>query len=209
MLFPFRREKRLCELKVSLVALLTLRRMKTIRQIGLIGILSLVALPVLATTVKWMSEEEMMRGAAAVVRGKVVRIDTRYDNKLIVRDVEIQVDRWLKGKHKQSPTLTFLLLGGTLDGRTLNLPGNSTYDMGEEVLLFLEYDGSTLVEMGVGAGKYAIHRSGGQAEIVRELGHHSFVQTSVAGQFKTFMPKPVEPENLADFEKRMLRYLEK
>ena len=183
--------------------------MGILRQIGFVLLLVLVCTPLGATSVKWMSEEDMTRGAAAIVRGKVTKIHTRYDNKLIVRDVEIQVQRWLKGKRVQSPSLSFLLLGGTLDGRTLNVPGNSTYEVGEEVLLFLEYDGSTLVEMGVGAGKYAIQRNGGKAEIVRDLGHHNFVQTSVAGNFKMIAPQPVGPESLAVFEERILRYLEK
>ena len=183
--------------------------MNILRQIGFVVLVGLVCAPLSATTVKWVSEEDMVRGAAAIVRGKVARVHTRYDNKLIVRDVEIQVERWLKGKRVQSPSLSFLLLGGTLDGRTLNVPGNSSYEVGEEVLLFLEYDGSTLVEMGIGAGKYAIQHNAGQAEIVRELGHHNFAQTSVAGQFKMIMPQPVGPESLVEFEKRILRYLKK
>ena len=183
--------------------------MGILRQIGFVVLVGLVWAPLSATTVQWVSEEDMVRGAAAIVRGKVARVHTRYDNKLIVRDVEIQVERWLKGKRVQSPSLNFLLLGGTLECRTLNVPGNSSYVVGEEILLFLEYDGSTLVDMGIGGGKYAIQRNAGQAEIVRELGHHNFVQTSVAGQFKMITPQPVGPESLADFEKRILRYLEK
>tara|TARA_B100000959_G_scaffold264598_1_gene305244 strand:- start:135 stop:677 length:543 start_codon:yes stop_codon:yes gene_type:complete len=179
------------------------------RYIGFILLVTLMGLPALATTVKWMSEEEMVRGAAAIIRGHVTGIETRYENKLIVRDVEIKVERWLKGTHKQSPSLTFMLLGGTLDGRTLHVPGNSEYEVGEELLIFLEYDGAQLVEMGVGAGKYKIERLGGTATVIRTLGHHSFVQTSLAGQFKTVLPQPMKPEDLSAFETRILNYLKK
>ena len=119
----------------------------------------------------------------------------------------LRVDRALKDEAPAS-ILQFTQLGGTLDGKTLRVPGTSVYGPGEEVLVFLERGGDSLVEMGVGAGKYRVFRQAGRSFVERQVGHLAFVV--IEGRQGRMAPPPVAtgPEPLDLFEARIASYLE-
>ena len=167
-----------------------------------------LVLPIVAeaTTVAWYSEQEMVAKSTAIVRGTVLQVATRWQGKFIVTDIKIQVARVLKGK-QLDPVVTMVQLGGELEGKTLHVPGTSKYRVGEEVLIFMEEGGQDLVEMGVGAGKYIIHRRGQTPLIKRQLGGVAFARVRGRDASPIETPKPSAEEPLAIFEKRILSYL--
>jgi hypothetical protein len=165
---------------------------------------SLWAGHVYATTVRALSEPEMVRAAAAIVRGVVTEVRVRRNAKgVIVTDVVIRTEELLKAE-ASVPNVTLTQLGGTLDGVTLHLPGNNRYAVGEEVLVFLERNDEGFVELGVGAGKYRVSREARGAWVERELGAIGFVH--VDGQrAEVVPPPPSRREPLADLVARINR----
>jgi hypothetical protein len=157
-----------------------------------------------ATTVRHFTEKEMVAHAVVIVRGTVETVAARrHPSGLIVTDVTVRVARLLKASHS-SERVTFVQLGGTLDGVTLNVPGRSEYRVGEEVLVFLERDEEDLVEVGVGAGKYSVIRGAdGVARIERRLRGVSFVRYD-GRRGEAVEPPASGPENLEDFEARLV-----
>ena len=160
-----------------------------------------------ATTVRLYDEPEMAKHAAAILRGRVASVVTRAGvGRIIVTDVTVDVERILKATHSQKQ-FTFTQMGGTLDGQRLTVPGSSTYEVGEEVLIFLEDGGAGLVELGIGAGKYRIDRSSGQPMVQRQLRGVTFAR--VDGKRATPAPPPRigAPEPLEAFERRILSHI--
>lgn len=160
-----------------------------------------------ATTVRLQSERQMTAAAAAIVRGIVTSVTPRrHASGLVVTDVVLEVERFLKAAAPVT-TLTFTQLGGTLDGRTLHVSGTSSFTVGEEVVVFLERGGDSLVEMGVGAGKYSILRERGTASVERRLGRAAFAIVDGRKAVGVPPPPPTGPEPLAVFEARIGAYL--
>ena len=174
----------------------------------IVATLFFVAAQANAATVAWHTEKEMVRKASAIVRGTVLQASPRWEGGLIVTDIKIQVARVFKGKGLSGRNVvTMVQLGGTLDGKTLKVSGNSSYQVGEEVVLFMEPSGSDLVEMGIGAGKFVVDRHGPQPMIKRELGGVAFVRVTGKVAKPIARPEIAAPENLSSFETRILGYL--
>lgn len=174
-----------------------------------LGLLMAVMVPtaVGATTVRLHTEAEMVKHAAAIVRGRVVLVTPRWtDQGTIVTDVKVEVSRILKATSSR-PTFTFTQMGGTLDGRTLHVAGTSAYEVNEEVLVFLETGGGSLVEMGVGAGKYRVDRSSGRAMVERQLRGLAFARVDNGRAVRTAPPLVRGPELLEALENRIIQHL--
>nr|ADI22143.1 hypothetical protein [uncultured myxobacterium HF0200_19H16] len=181
----------------------------------LVGLLlSLVLAPTQAgaTTVVSRSEVEMAKHATAIVRAKVISVQSRWhSDNLIVTDVVLQalnVLKWTESFKKQSQLFRMVQLGGTIGGKTLKVPGTSEYVPGEEVLIFMESGAGDLVEMGVGAGKYSIDRSGIKPTITRRLS--GVAMATVKGKVATLGAPRADggAEFLDDFESRILSLLQ-
>jgi hypothetical protein len=173
----------------------------------LLALLFSAPLPARAATVRLLSEKEMTHLAASIVRGTVISSVSRlHPSGLIVTDVTLQVERFLK-TDAPAATVEFTQLGGNLQGKRLNVPGTSTYQPGDEVLVFLERTPASLVELGVGAGKYRVDRAQGLPRIERQLGGAAFAV--VAGRESRATPPPATtgPEPLDRFEARIASYL--
>lgn len=160
-----------------------------------------------ATTVRLQSERQMAAGAAAIVRGTVVSVvPRRHPSGLVVTDVALRVDKLLKGSAADA-TLVFTQLGGTLDGRTLQVAGQSPFAVADEVLVFLEQGGESLVEMGIGAGTYRITRQHGEVLVERRLGRVAFAAVEGGRAVVAPPPRASGPEPLAHFEARIAAWL--
>ncbi len=114
------------------------------------GATSLVALDVAGLT----------DGSDAVVRGRVVRVESRWtrDRLRIVTDVEIAVDGALKGQPPR--TVVVLQPGGQVGDIAQAVSGLARFQPGEEVLVFLERQGPERYALvGMAQGKLRIERS--------------------------------------------------
>ena len=100
-----------------------------------------------------------------------------------------------------------VLLGGTIGGKSLKVPGTSSYVPGEEVVVFLETGAGDFVEMGVGSGKYSIERKGDSATISRSLS--GVAMATVQGKKAVLGASPIDTrsEPLAAFESRIRSYI--
>jgi hypothetical protein len=160
-----------------------------------------------AATARLLSEKQMTIVAASIVRGTVISsIPRRHSTGLIVTDVTLKVERLLK-TDRPAASVQFTQLGGALGGKRLHVPGTSVYQVGEEVLVFLERGGGSLVELGVGAGKFRVLHQDGRALVERQLASLAFAV--VDGRQSRVSPPPAAtgPEPLDLFEARIASYL--
>ncbi|MBX5484890.1 MAG: hypothetical protein IRZ16_23970 [Myxococcaceae bacterium] len=125
---------------------------------------SLCALDALATTVLYQDVPALARQADAIVRGTVVRQQSRWtgDHRRIVTDVSVRVEDVWKDTHPEDPREVVLIRqpGGVVGDIGQRVDGFPSFHEGEAVLLFLERrpDGSFVVS-GAAQGKYRIERS--------------------------------------------------
>lgn len=114
-----------------------------------------------ATTVVYVDVPEMTRASALILHGSVATVTTRnlgtMEAPRIVTDVKLRVHRVLKGKNR-GPEFTLRLIGGTVDGHSLKVPGTPAFRPEEEVLLFLEWTGENFALCGLAQGKFTIDR---------------------------------------------------
>jgi hypothetical protein len=92
-----------------------------------------------ASVVKALSLEDMTRKADMIVVGVGAEAQSRRndDGRLIVTDVSVDVQQVLKGATKAGDDVIVTLLGGSLDGLGLSVPGEASIPIGKPALLFL------------------------------------------------------------------------
>jgi hypothetical protein len=132
------------------------------RSAAVIGALALVlqAGPSHAGVVLDLSVDEMARAASVVVHGTVARVDAVWDDshRRIFTEVEIDVTAYLAG---QGPDVVRIRqVGGRVGDQELRVPGQPSFAPGEEVVVFLEPDGTGApnqwVVVCMAAGKFTV-----------------------------------------------------
>lgn len=145
-----------------------------------IGVLSVVSFLVggfslsYATTLRQLTLEEMTNLADRVFLGTVVAVEEVTDaNGVLATITTFSILHAIKGEI--SPTLKikqFGVQGGDENGKRFRVPGLPTYQVGEEVVLFLNgtsKEGFTS-PVGFGQGKFNVSRNGTRAFAKNELG---------------------------------------
>ena len=126
-----------------------------------------------ATAVRYADVYDMSELAAAsskIVDGTVERIETRMVNGKIISRLHLEVTKtWVGARNTE---LYVDVLGGTLDGITMTVPGGPTFEEGESVLLFI--DQHRIV--GFGQGAYTI--DGAEATRVAREGYQRIMMLS-------------------------------
>ena len=126
--------------------------------------------PARATSYFPISDEDLLRQAPLVVKGRVVSIDPAPFGTSLATDYGIELDRVLKG-YAPGTTLIVRVAGGeAIDGRRLTLYGAPEYELGEVATLFLSprEDGSFGVVHWM-LGSFRHLRVGGTNYAVRDL----------------------------------------
>ena len=122
-------------------------------------LLAALSIGALASQIDYLSPKDMAARADLVVRGKVERVQSFWNEKhtKIFTRTTIAVDETYKGT--ESPTVDILQLGGTVGHVRVTVEGALSWNEGEEVLLFLEpyVQGSRQVT-GFSQGKFSIER---------------------------------------------------
>jgi hypothetical protein len=90
---------------------------------------------------------ELTARSNRVVTGTVQEMDSFTRGSLIWTEVKVSVDQALVGPETRE--LSFELIGGTVDGLSLTVPGAPQFQAGQEVLVFVQ--GDELVGFGQGA----------------------------------------------------------
>ncbi len=122
-----------------------------------------------ATTFRPLSLGELAAGSDTVVRGRVLAKSTvrsERSGRILTRS-RVEVLEALKGEPARELELD--QLGGTLDAKTLRVPGDAVLETNEEVVLFLRCAGKTRCHLyGLGLGKYSVRREGKRTIAVRD-----------------------------------------
>src|SRR5262249_44827978 len=77
--------------------------------------------------------EDLTRKAGGIVLGVATEQHARrhIDGKMIVTDFSVQVERALKGDAKAGKTIVTTVLGGTLNGIAMQVPGEAGLELGK------------------------------------------------------------------------------
>lgn len=94
--------------------------------------------------------EEMTDLAHDVISGTVKALDSKHADGVIVTSVTVSIEHNFVGSKSQS--FTFEVIGGTVNGITMDVPGSPKFELGQSVLLFLDHKQI----VGFGQGSYAI-----------------------------------------------------
>jgi hypothetical protein len=109
-----------------------------------------------------LGEKDLVASARAIVTGKVIRIESRWDanRNNIYTDITVALSQVLKGDIK-TEEIVIEQLGGRLRGRQSWLVGSPQFTLGEEVLLYLNTNREGVLHTAqLGMGKFSI--SGGK-----------------------------------------------
>lgn len=135
---------------------------------ALLALLSAAAAPDAALAVsRVMSAAELSGGAELIVRGRVARVEGRWngDRTAIHSDVAVAVDETLKGRLPASSRpreVVFSVLGGEVDGMRMVSSEDPHPAVGEEMVLFLRpsSSGAAAARSAAGAGAGALELVG-------------------------------------------------
>ena len=110
-----------------------------VKSLFLVISLLAVAHSALATTAIISSDDDMVIGARAILRGKVVAIESSFDeqNSRIYTYITVKVREVLKGQIAER-RIVLKELGGQVGDRTSVIYGNPQFKKGEKVLLYLD-----------------------------------------------------------------------
>jgi subtilisin-like proprotein convertase family protein len=96
------------------------------------------------------SIEEMTDLAHDVISGTVTHLESKQVDGVIKTSVTVNIEHNFVGSKSQS--FTFDIIGGTVNGITMDVPGAPKFEQGQSVLLFLDQK----QVVGFGQGLYAI-----------------------------------------------------
>ncbi len=119
-----------------------------------------------ATTLIAMDVPALTRASDVVVRGTVVRVESRWnqDKSRIITDNEILVSQVLKG-NVTGKTVVAMQPGGVVGEVGQAVHGVATFNLGEEVVVFLEKRGERAFVVGLAQGRFVVDRNGSEAMV--------------------------------------------
>lgn len=122
-----------------------------------------------------LSVDEMARASSVVVHGTVTRVDAAWDDSRtrIFTEVDIDVSSYLSGQGPDQVRIR--QVGGRVGDVELRVTGQPSFAVGEEVVVFLEPDGSgspdRWVVVCMAAGKFTVtyDRTTGERVVRRDV----------------------------------------
>jgi len=120
-----------------------------------------VAVAASATTLIAMDVPALTRASDLIVRGTVVRVEPRWtqDKSRIITDNEILVSQILKG-NLTGKTIVAMQPGGVVGDVGQAVHGVAKFNLGDEVVVFLEKRGERAFVVGLAQGRFVVDRSG-------------------------------------------------
>lgn len=130
----------------------------------LVAATALFPFQVQATSVQALTLQDLVSGAQLVVVAKAARSESRWaeGGKMIVTDVELQVEETVLGTAKAGGTLLLTHLGGRIGDVALTVPSAPKFKPGLRALIFLADNGKGGLRLvGFHQGLMEIYRDGG------------------------------------------------
>lgn len=138
------------------------------KKLLLAAVFAFAALPLMATTVAFVSNEDSVRMSEVILIGRVVNVENTYDREgQIVRNITVAVREVLKGKAQPGATFIFRAWGGVKDGVRDEALGEAKYKAGERVLLQLENIDGAYHTLGLSFGKWNLEKDKAGREMIR------------------------------------------
>ena len=132
------------------------------------AVFMLAALPLMATSVVFVSKEESVKLSELILIGRVTNVVTTYDKEgQIVRRVTLAVKESLKGKVQPGSSFTFRAWGGVKDGVRDEALGEAKYRTGENILVQLEKVEGAYHTLGLSFGKWNVEKDKTGREMIR------------------------------------------
>ena len=161
--------------------------MKTI--LAVLLLLFVVPSSVGATVVLEVGLEEMTHASQVILHGKVSAVEVLErsgEPGAIYTEVTCRAGEVLKGSARvpSSGLLTISLVGGTLGGKTLKIPGMPVFSPGEEVVLFLEATATNYAICGLQQGLFRVDSTGSVKRVSRQLAGLGMARMGAGGRFE-------------------------
>jgi hypothetical protein len=161
-----------------------------------------------ATVVKAMTLEEKTHSSPVVVRAIVERVESQWEvpDASIETMITVRVLECIKGDAAIGSHLIVRQGGGKIDDLVQTAPGLSTYEPGEEAVLFLEPLGAYLVEIGIGIGKYGVELKDGEPWVTHVPNVAEARFASDGRHVSIQQAQPMKPQPLSAFLKLVRSY---
>ena len=143
--------------------------MKKSYSLALIAIFFVVSSSLNATTVIPPSFDELVSRAEVIFQGLVTDVRSQWvgegAQRHIVTYVTFKVDDAIKGS--PGATYTMRMLGGTVDGQTMEVSDSPKFKKGDRDFLFVEHNGQQFIPLvGIMHGRFRVKREQDGREIV-------------------------------------------
>lgn len=163
----------------------TRRRMRKGAFVVVLGLL--ISLGVLvssasATVMKHADLPRLVEISDIIVQGKVTEKDTYFDDdqQRVVTDVTVEVERNYHGA--EGDKVVFQQWRGEYDGEFHAIPGDASFEKGEEVVVFLHTgDDGDVALSALGQSKYEVLRNADQTLVTRNLSSMAFLLEKADG----------------------------
>lgn len=135
--------------------------MNRFRSLLSVALVAAAVLPLGATTVIPPTFDELVSRAEVIFQGTVTDVQSRWEgegkDRHIQTYVKFDVEQALKGKPGSSYTLS--MLGGTVDGHTMEVTDAPKFKVGDRDFLFVENNGTQFIPLvGIMHGRFRIQR---------------------------------------------------
>ena len=132
----------------------------------------LLLIPAQASRITPISLDDLADQASYILIGTVMDITSEWSESgdFIYTNVEIYIDSLIFGNYTDN-TITIRLWGGNYSNTAISFEDGPTFEINEQVLLYLDYDYSNLFPIiGFNQGKYTITRdeTTGETILLRE-----------------------------------------
>src|SRR6476646_7367697 len=155
-----------------------------------------------ATTVIPPNFDELVGRAQIIFEGEVTALQSQWIGEgtehRIVTFVTFKVDDTLKGDPGASYSIR--MLGGTVDGRTMEVTDAPKFQVGDHDLLFVENNGSQFIPLvGISHGRFNIQKD----ESLLTGENQPLADVGQLGKDETTMARSRPPLSLRDFKARV------
>ena len=143
--------------------------MKKSYSLALLAALFVTSNSLLATTVIPPSFDELVSRAEVIFQGSVTDVRSQWvgegAQRHIVTYVTFKVDDAIKGS--PGTTYTMRMLGGTVDGQTMEVSDSPKFKKGDRDFLFVEHNGQQFIPLvGIMHGRFRVEHEQNGREIV-------------------------------------------
>jgi hypothetical protein len=159
--------------------------MKKSYSLALIAIFFVVSSSLNATTVIPPSFDELVTRAEVIFQGLVTDVRSQWVGEgaqhHIVTYVTFKVDDAIKGN--PGATYTLRMLGGTVDGETMEVSDSPKFQKGDRDILFVEHNGNQFIPLvGIMHGRFHVQTDAVGREIVAKDNGDALANVSKLGQ---------------------------